>query len=248
MGVDSGLPDFRGNEGFWNAYPPLRRLGLSFVDMANPRWFATNPAQAWGFYGHRLQLYRQTQPHPGFKTLFGWIAGRSAGGFVFTSNVDGHFQRAGFDADCILECHGSLNHLQCIQNCGGGIWGADEVDIEVDPTTFLAADPWPQCPMCGALARPNVLMFGDYGWLEGRTAAQQRRYERWLSEIGPRQFVVVECGAGTAMPTVRLESESHRTQLIRINPREPRVPPGGVSLACGALEGINRIAKHLTDS
>lgn len=29
MGVDSGLPDFRGPEGFWRAYPPLRKLGVS---------------------------------------------------------------------------------------------------------------------------------------------------------------------------------------------------------------------------
>lgn len=245
MGVDSGLPDFRGNEGFWNAYPPLRKLGLSFVDMANPRWFATDPEQAWGFYGHRLQLYRQTQPHEGFNTLLDWIAGRSAGGFVFTSNVDGHFQRAGFDPDGVLECHGSLNHLQCIQNCGGEIWKADKVCVEVDPSTFRAAAPLPHCPRCGALARPNVLMFGDYGWLEARTAAQQRRYEQWLREIGRREFVVIECGAGTAVPTVRIESESSRARLIRINPREPQVPQGGISLDCGALKGITRIAECL---
>ncbi len=36
MGVDSGLPDFRGDRGFWNAYPMYERLGLSFVDAANP--------------------------------------------------------------------------------------------------------------------------------------------------------------------------------------------------------------------
>lgn len=36
-GVDSGLPDFRGNEGFWNAYPPYRKLGRSFIEMANSR-------------------------------------------------------------------------------------------------------------------------------------------------------------------------------------------------------------------
>ena len=40
MGVDSGLPDFRGNEGFWKAYPPIKKLGLDFADMANPKWFA----------------------------------------------------------------------------------------------------------------------------------------------------------------------------------------------------------------
>jgi NAD-dependent SIR2 family protein deacetylase len=28
MGVDSGLPDFRGPDGFWKAYPPYRHLGL----------------------------------------------------------------------------------------------------------------------------------------------------------------------------------------------------------------------------
>jgi NAD-dependent SIR2 family protein deacetylase len=31
MGVDSGLPDFRGSEGFWQAYPPYRKLGLGTV-------------------------------------------------------------------------------------------------------------------------------------------------------------------------------------------------------------------------
>ena len=43
MGVDSGLPDFRGDQGFWKAYPPFERLGVSFVDMANPAWFARDP-------------------------------------------------------------------------------------------------------------------------------------------------------------------------------------------------------------
>ena len=66
MGVDSGLPDFRGDEGFWNAYPPYRQLGLSFINVANPRWFDDDPHLAWGFYGHRVNLYRATHPHPGF--------------------------------------------------------------------------------------------------------------------------------------------------------------------------------------
>src|SRR3954470_5335454 len=69
MGVDSGLPDFRGPEGFWNAYPPYRHLGLGFVDLANPGWFSRDPALAWGFYGHRLELYRATRPHDGFAVL-----------------------------------------------------------------------------------------------------------------------------------------------------------------------------------
>ena len=35
MGVDSGLPDFRGDQGFWRAYPPFRKLGLGFTALAN---------------------------------------------------------------------------------------------------------------------------------------------------------------------------------------------------------------------
>ena len=58
MGVDSGLPDFRGPEGFWRAYPPYRALGLRFEQMASPHTFARDAHLAWGFYGHRLNLYR----------------------------------------------------------------------------------------------------------------------------------------------------------------------------------------------
>ena len=30
MGVDSGLPDFRGKDGFWRAYPALREAQIDF--------------------------------------------------------------------------------------------------------------------------------------------------------------------------------------------------------------------------
>src|SRR5271170_2371031 len=87
MGVDSGLPDFRGKEGFWRAYPPYQRLGLDFVSLANPRWFAEDATLAWGFYGHRMGLYRQTAPHEGFSILARWASRIKHGAFVFTSNV-----------------------------------------------------------------------------------------------------------------------------------------------------------------
>jgi hypothetical protein len=43
MGVDSGLPDFRGQTGFWKAYPPLGKLGLNFEQMANAALFERDP-------------------------------------------------------------------------------------------------------------------------------------------------------------------------------------------------------------
>ncbi len=240
MGVDSGLPDFRGNEGFWSAYPPMKKLGVSFAEMANPRWFARDPAFAWGFYGHRLGLYRKTTPHAGFGLLRRWAAGKSLGGFVFTSNVDGAFQRAGFDPERIVECHGAIDFLQCSASCQG-IYSAEDYQPDIDEESFRAREPLPKCRRCGALARPNILMFGDFGWQSHRTDEQEQRMEAWLSEVSrPRaKLVVVECGAGTAIPTVRMLGERlvgrARATLVRINVREPEVPPGQVGLSGGAL-------------
>ena len=89
MGVDSRLPDFRGGQGFWGASPALGRARLRFEQIASPAAFESQPRLAWGFYGHRLQLYRNTVPHAGFHILRR-IGERLANGcFVFTSNVDG---------------------------------------------------------------------------------------------------------------------------------------------------------------
>lgn len=247
MGVDSGLPDFRGTEGFWRSYPALAKLGLSFEEMANPVWFQNDPHLAWAFYGHRLSLYRQTKPHLGFRQLLEIGSRMRHGCWVFTSNVDGHFQKAGFPPERIVECHGSIHHFQCSQPCGGEIWEADGEDLRIDQVTFRASDPLPQCRHCSAVARPNILMFGDRVWLDHRTRAQQQRFMLWLKtlEESDAKFVIVELGAGTAVPTVRLTSERLAEQLggtlIRINPREANVPDQSVGLTLGALDGVQRL-------
>ena len=252
MGVDSGLPDFRGDRGFWRAYPAYEKLGLSFSAMANPRWFERDPMLAWGFYGHRLELYRRTVPHAGYAIVRAWADAAALGAFAFTSNVDGQLQRAGFDDDRVVECHGAIASLQCTRDCGIGIYGAEGVEIGVDPDTFRAHEPLPRCPACGALARPNVLMFGDDGWLGGRTDAQYERLEAWLAAVPerPGALVVVECGAGKAVPTVRSFGErsarAHEAVLIRINPREAEGPRGTVSIDDGALAALSAIAGLLT--
>lgn len=69
MGVDSGLPDFRGKEGFWKAYKPMEKLGLSLADLATPSMFLKNPEFVWGFYSHRYNLYKNTKEHEGYHIL-----------------------------------------------------------------------------------------------------------------------------------------------------------------------------------
>ncbi len=245
IGVDSGLPDFRGNQGFWKAYPPFAKLGYSFIDMANPSWFDRDPELAWGFYGHRLNLYRETVPHNGFSLMLEWGKPKKGGYFVFTSNVDGQFQKAGYSDECIQECHGSIHHMQCVENCNSSIWNGEDIKVNLDEGTMRAYPPLPKCPVCGGLARPNILMFGDWGWLGHRTDRQQMAFREWLEENRDRRVAIIECGAGTGVPTVRMTSESiarsYRAQLIRINVREPHVPKGHMGIAAGALETLEQI-------
>ena len=245
MGVDSGLPDFRGNDGFWRAYPVFANLGLGFEQLANPRWFADDPQLAWGFYGHRLNLYRDTTPHDGFRIVRNWAQLKTHGAFVFTSNVDGQFQRAGFDAERVHEVHGSISHAQCSRPCNDDVWDSSSTRIEVDETTMRALEPLPRCPHCNNLSRPNILMFGDWAWQSQRSDAQGERLPSWLQPIDREKLVVIELGAGKHIPTVRCFSDgmlAGGATLIRINPRDSDGPCGTISIDSGALEGLRQIA------
>lgn len=241
MGVDSGLPDFRGKEGFWRAYPMAKKLGKTFVQMATPNNFFRNPKVAWGFYGHRLNLYRETNPHFGFGILKQWLSNAPLGGFVYTSNVDGQFQKAGFSEDMIYECHGSIHHLQCASSCCIDIWSTDEYLIEVNNDRMEALSRLPYCDHCGRIARPNILMFNDTNWVSDRSDEQQDLWYDWLRTARKKNLVVIELGAGTHVPSVRNACQMAGGTLIRINPREYRIEGTGISLPMGALEALSTI-------
>ena len=216
MGVDSGLPDFRGKEGFWKAYPALGKKGIAFTEIASPETFSEDPRLAWGFYGHRLQLYRQTMPHEGYSLLKKLDEILPKGAFVYTSNVDGQFQRAGFEPGRIVECHGSIHHLQCIHGCMNDIWSADEIRPTTHSNECKLISELPTCPYCGEVARPNILMFGDMNWIPDRCRAQEYQMKRWLKEV--EHGIVFEIGAGTYVPSVRSFCKSLGMPIIRINP------------------------------
>jgi len=246
MGVDSGLPDFRGKNGFWRAYPALREAGIDFEGMASEQSFRQNPARAWGFYGHRLQSYRNTVPHRGFHILQQLASGMEYGCFVFTSNVDGQFQKAGFDPQRIVECHGSIHHLQCLDACTPEIWPADAFTPVLDEKLCLLTGTPPACPHCQGLARPNILMFDDWGWLESRRKFQDLRLQAWLAKVS--RLVIIEVGAGTAIPTVRRFGEHLLQRLIRINPADASTAsPQVLSIPLGALDALDRIGGNIQD-
>lgn len=251
LGVDSGLPDFRGNEGFWRAYPALGEARIDFQQAASADSFLRDPVRAWGFYGHRLDLYRRTAPHAGFALLRKWSEAKLHGCTVFTSNVDGQFQQAGFDAAQVHECHGSIHRFQCSTPCSEVLWPASGFVLQVDEYHCRLLGPAPACPNCGAVARPNILMFQDWNWIENRTGEQAGRQQRWL-ERG-RRPVVIEIGAGKAIPTVRHFSRrvirQHNGVLVRVNVRDPDVERADdVGIRMGGLDALRAIDDALRET
>ena len=119
------------------------------------------------YIGHRYNLYKDTTPGEHFEILKRFITDESQSkseskGFVFTSNVDGQFQKAGFPGDCIVECHGSIHYLQSVDGYGDIVKAQSYIDarnsnnnnnnnnnsnnqdiVYIDPTTFRAQEPLP---------------------------------------------------------------------------------------------------------
>jgi NAD-dependent SIR2 family protein deacetylase len=248
IGINSGLPDFRGKNGFWRAYPSLGQERIAFEDIASPQYFHTDPSLAWGFYGHRLALYRRTIPHAGFELLRSISARLPLGSFVFTSNVDGQFQKAGFSEKQILECHGSIHWMQCLSPaCNGDIWRADSFRPQIDESRCRLRNSPPTCPNCGGVARPNILMFNDWDWIDDMMSNQRERLRTWQRDI--ERMVTIELGAGSAIPTVRRFGESMNRPLIRINPTDEQIATNqeGVAIRLGALDGLNGIVEALIE-
>ena len=127
---------------------------------------------------HRFNLYSKAKPHDGFKYLL--EMGKKLTDqnyFVYTSNVDGHFQKAGFPSDKIVECHGSINHCQC-RPCFN-IEEAPFKAIDIDYEKCIAKN-LPQCNKCKNILRPNILMFNDYEWIRERTKEQLALYSDFI--------------------------------------------------------------------
>ncbi len=97
-------------------------------------------------------------------------------------------------------------------------------------------------------------MFGDWNWVDERNRDQSRRQKLWLDNAtnGQANMVVVELGAGTAIPSVRhfshRLSRDYNARIVRINPREPQVPGSDdVGIAAGAMQALSGIDQVLSE-
>ncbi|MCE4626186.1 MAG: NAD-dependent deacylase [Desulfurococcales archaeon] len=190
ISAEAGIPTFRGKDGLWNKYRP--------EELATPAAFAANPLRVWKWYAWRIGLVLRAQPTIAHRA----IAELEEMGIVkavVTQNVDGLHQRAG--SKNVIELHGSIMRARCTE-CGYK-W-----QIERQPSD----EELPlRCSKCNALARPDVVWFGEPLPSDALYAAYREFSKADLVVIVGTSGVVEPAGS---MPLITLRNGG---KLINVN-------------------------------
>jgi NAD-dependent deacetylase len=142
VSTESGIPDFRSADGIWAQYDPM--------EYASIEAFRRDPVKVWEFYGKRLGALLEAKPNAAHDAL-AELERRGLLSAVITQNIDRLHSLAG-SAD-VVEVHGSIATSVCLR-CG--------TTATLEAVLALLEDaPAPACPSCGAILKPNVVMFGE---------------------------------------------------------------------------------------
>jgi len=133
---ESGIPTFRGKDGLWRNYDPMK---LATIDA-----FYDNPKLVWEWYNERRKNVFQAQPNQGHKAIA--ELEKYAEVVILTQNIDGLHQKAG--SSRVLELHGSIIAIKC-----------SVCKFKDDTQAKFSKNP-PLCK-CGNLLRPDVVWFGE---------------------------------------------------------------------------------------
>ena len=142
ISTESGIPDFRSPTGIWAKYDPMEYATIAA--------FRRDPVKVWEFYALRFEVLTKAEPNEGHLAL-AELERRGLLEAVVTQNIDGLHARAG--SDSVVEVHGSIRSASCLE-CG------ERVPLE-DVIAALDDAPAPPCPRCGAVLKPDVVMFGE---------------------------------------------------------------------------------------
>ncbi len=138
VSAESGMPTFRGEDGWWRNYRA--------EELATPTAFARDPKLVWEWYDMRRKIITDCSPNPAHETIAEMEKYFEHFQLV-TQNVDGLHNRAGNNN--IIELHGNLWRVRCVEE--GKTFEFHEVPLKEIP---------PRCD-CGALIRPDVVWFGE---------------------------------------------------------------------------------------
>ena len=137
MSAGSGLPTFRGVDGYWRNH--------RVEQLASPEGFARDPLIVWRWYNERILRYRDAKPNAGHYAL-AQLEALVPEMTIATQNVDSLHARAG--SRNVLELHGHLREARCT-GCNATLPLANGLDEALIDHT------------CGGRFRPQVVWFGE---------------------------------------------------------------------------------------
>ena len=213
MSADSNIPTFRDKDGYWKNFPPFKEKKLEAQDLASPWAFRNVLPHAWAFYEWRRRNAHENKPHEGYHIINNWF--ERCQGFIHTTNTDGLHLRSGCNKEKILEVHGSMWRLQCLNTCTHQFW--DDVSVplcELDNQTMRASN-FPTCIQCRGIARPHILMFGD-GEYTGHPE-QEINFRNFIEKPVDLAILVGSSGAVPTNDYIALHLMQRGTAVININ-------------------------------
>ncbi len=156
ISAESGIPTFRGAEGYWTVgsrnYMPQ--------EMATREMFDRRPEEVWRWYLYRFGVCRDAQPNAGHRALVDLERALGDRFTLVTQNIDGLHRRAG-SRRC-LTIHGDAAWVRCAAGCGQPRLDQPDMGVRDAATPFTAADRARlSCPSCGGWLRPHVLWFDE---------------------------------------------------------------------------------------
>ena len=133
---ESGIPTFRGKDGYWRKYDPMK---LASIDA-----FYDDPKLVWEWYEDRRKNILSVKPNEGHFAISQMEEFKDV--VILTQNIDGLHQRSG--STNVLELHGSIIRIKCTV--------CDFIDNITENFESLP----PKCK-CGSMLRPDVVWFGE---------------------------------------------------------------------------------------
>jgi NAD-dependent deacetylase len=147
ISTDSGIPDFRGQNGVWTKNPDAeKRSALSH--------YVADPAIRRAAWEDRLTSpVWDARPNAGHVAL-AELARRAPLDLLVTQNIDGLHQLAGSSPDLVLEIHGTAREFKCL-DCGA------RGPMEEALARVRAGDDDPHCVECGGILKSATISFGE---------------------------------------------------------------------------------------
>ncbi len=159
ISAESGIPTFRGPEGYWTVgskvYHPQ--------EMATFHMFSLQPDEVWKWYLYRMGVCRQAEPNPGHLALVAMEQQFSDRFTLITQNIDGLHLRAGNTLARTYQIHGNVFSMRCALECNEAVYPIPETVRPKSATESLTDSDREQlrCPLCGARTRPHILLFDE---------------------------------------------------------------------------------------